>query len=93
MLSCTFVTAQASDHRKEKKELTLEDATRVVKFKYHAATYDLCSFVLPDNQVLFTTKVLYLRPANEPKPENTNINGVLNDRKKLERKSSGQRTI
>jgi hypothetical protein len=89
MLSCTLVTARAADYRKETKDYTLKPATSVAAFTFHAPAYDLLNFVLPENQVVFSNKVQYLSAGNDPKPENTRINGLINDRREQERICTG----
>lgn len=84
-MACTLIKARAADYRKETKEYVVKEATTVANYTYHAPAYDILLFISPANQVVFEKKSHYVQPANEPKPENTKLNGVLNDKREKER--------
>ena len=91
-MTCTLITAHAADYRKETRTryTVIEKATAVDSYTY-SLHYDLSTFLVPDNQFVFTPKVSYLFPVNEPKPHNRSVNGLINNRREQERISIGLR--
>lgn len=87
IMSCTLVTVHAADYRKPKESPVF--STPSVSLKYSAFSYDLSSFLLPDNSVVFTPSVIYLKVVNDPKPRNRMTNGLINHRREQERISVG----
>lgn len=89
MMACTLVTAKAADYRKEKAEkyLNTDVATAVITLK--SESYQFINFLVPVNDFVFTSKVTYVFPGNEPKPSNRQVNGLINDRREQERMCVG----
>jgi hypothetical protein len=86
MMACTLVTAHASEYRKDYKGVTLEKATSVLSYTYTSLNFELMPFIAaPDSQFVFANKVTYLFPANQAKPKNRKVNGLINDRREKER--------
>lgn len=89
MMSCTLVTAHASEYRKQTKELTLDNSTVVSSHTYAFTKHDFATAIVADNHYDFMDKATYLFPVNEPKPKNRKVNGLINDRREQERTCIG----
>jgi len=97
MMTCTLVTAQASDYRKETKELSLskfEASTVLVAVSTDLIIAKVNCFVtasssalllVPVNKIDFYTSVIYLSPKNKDNPDNRRLYGLINERRKSER--------
>lgn len=90
MMACTLVTAKAADYRKEKTEkyIAIYDLTAAV-ISYKIEQFHFVDFLVPANEFVFSPKVMYVFPGNEPKPDNRQVNGLINDRREQERICAG----
>lgn len=90
MLFCTLVTADAADYRKEKVEMILKK-TDVLIVESAVAEFTIYNhlknmeFIVPVNEFKTFETETYLASGDHQKPDNRQINGVINDRREKER--------